>query len=406
MRTFIFGLFILLVVNPAMAQKTQDKGAFVPYGNPFYSEIKKGIEKYNKGESEPRQSFKMDYSNKLIPKSTDEFTTVWCNDPLSQGRTGTCWCFATSSFYEAEIYRISKEEVKLSELYTVYYEYVDKAREYIRTRGTSFFGEGSETNAVARMMKKHGIVPAKAYNGMKDGQEFHDHKTMYHEMKQYLESLKRDNAWNEEEGLATIRSILDYYIGVPPAKFNYNGKEYTPQSFLADVAQLNPDDYVDFMSLLEKPFYTKAEYKVPDNWWRSDSYHNVPVTDFMSIIKSGLKKGYSFSIGGDVSESGYSPSHDAAMVPAYDIPSEYIDDNARQFRFSNGSTTDDHAIHLVGYKDSKNGTWFLIKDSGSGSRNGKNKGYYFYHEDYVKLKIMTYTVHKDAAQDILKKFKK
>ena len=126
----------------------------------------------------------------------------------------------------------------------------------------------------------------------------------------------------------------------------------------------------------------------------------------MGIIKSGLKSGYSFSIGGDVSESGYSPFHDAAMVPTYDIPSEYIDDHARQFRFSNGATTDDHAIHLVGYKDTKNGTWFLIKDSGSASRNGKNKGYYFYHEDYVKLKTMTYTVHKDAAKDILKKFKK
>jgi len=48
-------------------------------------------------------------------------------------------------------------------------------------------------------------------------------------------------------------------------------------------------------------------------------------------------------------------------------------------------------------------SWYLIKDSGSGSRNGENKGYYFYHEDYVKLKIMTFTVHKDAARDILKK---
>ena len=57
------------------------------------------------------------------------------------------------------------------------------------------------------------------------------------------------------------------------------------------------------------------------------------------------------SIGGDVSESGYSSKYDIAMVPSFDIPSQYIDENARQFRFSNGTTTDDHAIHLIGYKD-------------------------------------------------------
>jgi bleomycin hydrolase len=93
------------------------------------------------------------------------------------------------------------------------------------------------------------------------------------------------------------------------------------------------------------------------------------------------------------------------FVPTYDIPSAYIDENARQFRFSNGSTTDDHGIHLVGWADKPNGTWFLIKDSGSGAHNNPaSKGYYYYHEDYVKLKMMTFTIHKDAVKDILTKF--
>ena len=112
------------------------------------------------------------------------------------------------------------------------------------------------------------------------------------------------------------------------------------------------------------------------------------------------------SIGGDVSESGYSSTNDVAMIPSYDIPSEYINENARQFRFSNGTTTDDHAIHLIGYKiDINDDWWFLIKDSGSGSRNGKIPGYYFYHEDFVKLKMMTFTIHKDAVTKTLNKFK-
>ena len=87
--------------------------------------------------------------------------------------------------------------------------------------------------------------------------------------------------------------------------------------------------------------------------------------------------------------------------------SEYIDENARQFRFSNGTTTDDHAIHLIGYKiDENDNWWFLIKDSGSGSRNGNFPGYYFYHEDFVKLKMMTFTIHKDAVKETLDKIKR
>lgn len=58
----------------------------------------------------------------------------------------------------------------------------------------------------------------------------------------------------------------------------------------------------------------------------------------------------------------------------------------------------------MGYKEKDGVTWFLIKDSGAGSRNTGDLGFYFYHEDYVKLKIMDFMVHKDAVKDLLDKF--
>ena len=128
-----------------------------------------------------------------------------------------------------------------------------------------------------------------------------------------------------------------------------------------------------------------------------------------AIIKNAIKNGYTVALGGDVSEAGFEPTAQVAVVPTFDIPSEYIDENARQFRFSNETTTDDHGIHIVGYLEKNGTTWFLIKDSGAGSRNAgkdsKNFGYYFFHIDYVKLKMMDFMVHKDAMKDVLKKFK-
>ncbi len=397
---------VALLLIPLLAQgqaPRHDKGAFVEYHNEFYSKIRQSIARESQAHAMHRV-FRMDFTGIDIPKSVDEFTKSWCNEPVSQGNTGTCWCFATTSFYESEIYRQTGQALKLSQMYTVYWEYVEKAREFVRTRGESFFGEGSETNAPARMIRLHGIVPYEVFPGKPDNQEFYNHAPMFREMKGYLDHVKATNAWDEESVIRTIRAILDHYIGTPPEKFTWKGKEYTPLEWMKEVAHYNPDDYVNFMSLMEAPYWTLAEYKVPDNWWHSKDYHNVPLDVFMDAIKEAVKNGYTVAIGGDVSESGYSPENDVAMVPTYDIPSEYIDEYARQFRFTNHSTTDDHAIHIVGYTIKPNGWWFLVKDSGSGARNGNNKGWYFYHEDYVKLKMMTFTVHKDAVKDILKRF--
>ncbi len=395
---------ILLLITSTVT--AQDKGQFESYSNPFYGKIVSESDKYDKADKEEHKSFKMNFDGKQIPQSLEEFTIVAAENPISQGNTGTCWCFSTTSFYESEINRITGKTINLSELYPVYFEYIEKARGYINTRGKTHLGEGSETNAVQRMMDWYGIVPAEAYEGKPSDQPFYNHEKMFAEFETYLKNCKTTNFWNEDAILTNIKSILNHYMGVPPTSFKYEGKTYTPKTFLTKVTKLKPNDYVDFMSLMQKPYWTQAEYKVPDNWWRSDAYYNVPLDDFMFAIKNAIKNGYSISIGGDVSESGYSSTHDVAMIPSYDIPSEYIDENARQFRFSNGTTTDDHAIHLIGYKIDETGDWwFLIKDSGSGSRNGNFPGYYFYHEDFVKLKMMTFTIHKDAVKETLDKFK-
>ena len=394
-----------ILILSTIGANAQDKGQFESYSNHFYRTILSESEKYESEEKLASKSFKMNFDGKQIPQSLDEFTMVKAENPISQGNTGTCWSFSTTSFYESEIYRLTGKTINLSELYTVYYEYIEKVKGYINTRGKTHLGEGSETNAVQRMMDWYGIAPAEAYEGKPSNQIYYNHEKMFREFETYLKNCKKINFWDEEAIISNIKSVLNHYMGAPPTSFNYEGKNYTPKSFLKNVTKLKPNNYIDFMSLMQKPYWSQEEYKVPDNWWRSEAYYNIPLDEFMFAIKNAIENGYSISIGGDVSESGYSSNYDVAMVPSYDIPSSSIDENARQFRFSNGTTTDDHAIHLIGYKIDKIGDWwFLIKDSGSGARNGNFPGYYFYHEDFVKLKMMTFTIHKDAVKTTLDKF--
>lgn len=396
---------LLLASVSTFAQDRQDKAIYAePAKNPFWEKINSETSTFFSEKPEPKKRLTMDYTGIDVPRSLNEFKIVTADKPVSQGITGTCWCFSTTSFYESEAARKGKPGIQLSEMYTVYWQYVEKAKEFVRTRGTSIFDEGSETNAVQMMMKKYGAVPLQAYTGEKPGQPFHDHSKMIGEMRAYLDGVKERNAWNTEAVVSTIKDIMDHYIGTPPASVTVNGKTMSPKQYLTDVVGIVPDEYVTFMSLKSEPYWTSAEYKVGDNWWHSKDYYNIPLTDFMSAVKSSLKKGYSISIGGDVSESGIDSKKGLMMIPSYDIPSSAIDENARLLRFLNGATTDDHAMHIVGYTEKPNGTWFLVKDSGSGGHaNDTHTGYWYMHEDYVKLKMMTATVNKAAVQDILTK---
>ncbi|HDL18006.1 MAG TPA: peptidase C1 [Bacteroidetes bacterium] len=387
-KTNILLLITVFLFGSLSVGMAQDKAVYVK-------------KKYGKRE---RQVLTFDFSKIKKPASVAEMNPVFHNPPIHQDTTGTCWCFATTSFLESEVYRLHQKKVKISEIFTVYHEYLEKVRRYVREKGNSAFAEGSEHNAVIHRMKQYGAVPESAYTGLIDGRTGHNHGPMVREMRNYLQFIKQHNYWHEDEILANIRNILNRYLGEPPKTVTVDGQIMTPKEYLKNVLQLPLNDYVAFMSTKSLPFYTKGEYKVPDNWWHSTAYHNVPLNEFYGIIKNAIKNGYSVDLGGDVSEPGKNGENEVAVIPSFDIPGKYINQDSREFRFYNHTSTDDHAIHLIGYKRVGKHDWFLIKDSGRSAYAGPSKGYYFFRDDFIKLKMLTILVHKDAAKEVLKKF--
>ena len=413
MKNTILLLAIGLSGTAIFAQtSTKDKGAFKSSAPGYFqTTILKGIEEFESHKVTPKriESFRVDPSSFNIPKSKDDFKFYWHNEPVSQGNTNTCWSFSTTSYLESEVFRTTGQQVRLSEMYSVYYEYLERAQNWVKTRGNMVFGEGSEGNAVIKIWKKYGIVPLDSYTGLQPGQTVHDHAKMFEELKNYADFVKKNNIWDEAAIITNFTSIMNYYIGEPPTKITVNNKVMTPVEYMTNVLKFNPNNYCDVLSYMQQPYWKQVEYEVPDNWWHDASYYNIPLDDFMNVFKKAIKAGYTIAIGGDVSEAGFLREANAAVIPSFDIPSASIDENARQFRFSNESTTDDHGMHVVGYLEKDGITWFLIKDSGAGSRTGgkennKNFGYYFFQEDYVKLKMMDFMVHKDMMKDLLPKF--
>jgi len=418
----LFTLSALTILFSPNVEAQTDRAKYVPrYEDPVLKEmdekadtlkdirdsitgaIRDSLDDEKEMKKERDKTLRFDLANIVKPASPDVFRSQFHFPPVRQYRTGTCWSFSTVSLLESEVYRLTGRKIKLSEIFPVYYEYIAKSRRYIERRGDFDLGEGAESGDVLAMMKLHGLVPEEVYSGIPDGVR-HDHDRLSDEIRSYLAHVKDQDLWDEAEAIEHIKVILNRYLGEPPESFTFEGKIMTPREFMTEVLKLNPDDYINVMSTLSIPFYTAGVFDVPDNWWRDSSYHNLPLDEWYGVIKKAIADGYTMAIGGDNSEPGWNGFENVDVIPDFDIPQNYINQDSREFRIDNGTTADNHGIHLVGYAAVDGRDWFLIKDSGSSARWGKFEGYYFMRDDYIRMKMLTITIHKDALREVLKKF--
>jgi bleomycin hydrolase len=355
-----------------------------------------------KEEKERRKLLRWNMEDIKRPGDPESFSQIFHFSPNHQDATGTCWSFAATSFIESEITRMGGKKIKLSEMHTVYYEYLEKIRRYIERRGDSFIGQGSQIGNALQIMDRYGIVPESVYPGKKG--EFHDHKKLFKELTAYLDYVEDQSNWDPDRVTKGVRVILNHYLGEPPEVFEFAGEDWTPCRFSQEFLNFRAEDYVDLISTMKEPFYIYTIFDVPDNWRRDSSYYNIPLDQWMKVIKSAVEEGYSVAIGGDVSEPSFYKEKDMAVTAPVDIPAKHIDQEAREYRIYNGSTTDDHGIHIVGYTRYKGWNWYLVKDSGSTGRAGDFFGYMFYRDDFIKLKMLGITLHRDAVEKVIGEF--
>ena len=91
------------------------------------SVIIKKNKKIEKAEENSERTLSTDLKGVYPPTSINDFKSVFHFKPVAQFYTSTCWSFSATSFYESEIYRLFGEKIKLSEMWTAYYELIEKA---------------------------------------------------------------------------------------------------------------------------------------------------------------------------------------------------------------------------------------------------------------------------------------
>ena len=366
------------------------------------------------------------------------FTTVKENPITSiknQNRAGTCWCYSTLSFLEAELLRMGKGEYDFSEMFIVHNTYLDRADKAVRTHGDISFSQGGSFYDVIYGMEKFGLVPEEE---MRPGVMYGDTLSNHNELtavsdavvaaiaKGRLSKLQADKN-NVPLWKKAIASIHDIYLGERPEKFTYKGKEYTPKSFYESTG-LKASDYVSLTSYTHHPFYSQFVLEIQDNWRWALSY-NLPIDELMQVFDNAIMNGYTIAWGSDVSEAGFTRNGVAVMpddekaqeLSGSDMarwlkmrpeekklntkpqPQKWCTQEERQLAYDNWETTDDHGMVIYGIaKDQEGNDYYMVKNSWG--KSGKYEGIWYASKAFARYKTMNIMVHKDALpKDIAKK---
>lgn len=345
--------------------------------------------------------FAMSSNNLLAQYDFEIEKKIDCTAVKSQDRTGTCWSFATASFIESELIRMGKGQHDLSEMFVVKNIYKDKARNYMLRQGKANFSQGSLSHDLIRVAAAEGLVPEKVYSGRLANEKKHNHGEMEAGLKGFLDGVRTQKRLSPKWKVA-FDAILDTYIGATPESFEYEGKKYTPKSFVKAM-NVNPDDYISLTSYTHHPFYETFVLEIPDNY-SNGAYYNVPLEDMEAVIENAVDKGYTVAWDGDVGEKGFDAKQGIAVLPQdanrkdlFKKPGaeKKVTQALRQETFESYATTDDHLMHLVGSaKDQKGTKYYLIKNSWG--EISEHKGYLYMSEAYARLKTVAIMVHKDA----------
>jgi aminopeptidase C len=365
------------------------------------------------------------------------FTTVLEN-PITpvknQNRSGTCWSYATIGFIEAELLRTTGKVYDLSEMFVASKDYVDCAEYHVRMHGFSRFSEGGSADDVFEVINRHGICPeeAMARPGSMIGDTLANFTEFFATLEPYVESIAKGNSTKlTTQWKVGLQGILDAYLGQCPEKFTYQGKQYTPQSFV-QMLGIDKNNYVSITSFTHHPFYEQFVIEAPYKWRPRPSY-NVTLDEMMATIDNALQQGYTVCWGGDVSEDGFTRT---GLGIAADI--EHADDltgsdaarwlkltkaeqaeslkklgaqtpeltasqELRQERFDNWQSTYDHVMVIYGIARDQNGReYYMVKNSWGNT--GEYHGIWYMSKTYIALNTTYIFLNKDAVKkDVRKK---
>lgn len=344
-------------------------------------------------------------ANKLAlnQENLEDFDTEFSIRVKSKGitdqkKSGRCWLFTGLNVLRAKaIAKHDLKEFQFSQAYIFFYDQLEKSNMFLQmvidTRKEEMtsqsvdwlfqnpIGDGGTFTGVADLVNKYGLVPSLA---MHESYSANNTSRMSTFLKLKLrqggiqlremadkKATEAQLMAKKEEILKDVYRILALSIGVPPTKFTFDGKEYTPMEFAAEYG--TPEICNDYIMLMNDP--TREYYKVYEidrdrhtyeghNWL----YVNLPIEEIKEMAIASLKDSTAMYFSCDVAkflnserglldENNY--DYNSLMGMSFDM-----DKRQRVASHASGSS---HAMTLVAVdiKDGKPVKWMVENSWGA-----------------------------------------
>ncbi|BCV18638.1 aminopeptidase C [Atopobiaceae bacterium P1] len=265
-------------------------------------------------------------------------------DRCDQQRSGRCWMFASlNTMRQRIIERLDLKTFELSQAYPLFFDkleksnwflnnIIDTASEPLDGRLVAFLltdpiGDGGQWDMFRSLVKKYGVVPKEAMPETacsRNTSEMDSYLTRYLRgcalrLRRAVSEGATPNELNElrQTMMCDVWSLLETCLGEPPKEFDVRLRSkdnelvlsgtYTPQSFFAQVVQMDVDTLVSCINAetADKPLMhtftvSRLGNVIEDGGVR---YLNLPMKRLKELAVAQLKDGRPVWFGCDVAQS-------------------------------------------------------------------------------------------------------
>jgi bleomycin hydrolase len=263
----------------------------------------------------------------------------------NQKKSGRCWMFAALNnirFSISKSLNIKEHDFELSQSYTMFWDKLEKANYFLENIITTAdleqdsrrvmwllnepTNDGGQWDMFTALIEKYGIVPKYVMP-----ETYHSsnsqlmNKILSLKLRSQAKRLRDDYNFGadkeslreeKEDLLSEIYSILAYFLGEPPKKFDFEYKnkdgdffrdtELTPLEFYHKYSEIKMKDYLSIINAPtdDKPFNQTYTVEFLGNVKEGQQIHylNLPIEQLKELTKVQLKDGEPVWFGCDVGQ--------------------------------------------------------------------------------------------------------
>jgi len=263
----------------------------------------------------------------------------------NQEKSGRCWMFAALNNIRYSISKdleIKDHDFELSQAYTMFWDKLEKANYFLEniistveldldSRRVMWLlneptNDGGQWDMFTALIEKYGIVPKYVMpESYHSSNSRYMNKILSLKLRDLAQTLREDFKLGadkeslreeKEDMLAEIYSILAYFLGEPPQKFDfeyrnkdgefYRDSELTAQEFYNKYSKVKMTDYVSIINAPtdDKPFDQTYTVEFLGNVKEGQQIHylNLPIEKLIAYTKEQLKDGEPVWFGCDVGQ--------------------------------------------------------------------------------------------------------